>query len=278
MRSDSFSGRLMKGIGGRFATLLHNPYAEVNLNWFKVKYYKHKPPGGHYVHRMFGKEFHFNSPAEFLHALDEIFVHKLYHQDLSGTPYIIDCGANIGLSVIYMKLQCPDAHILAFEPDESNFELLSKNIESFGFKNVELRKEAVWKENTTLQFSNEGSMSSRIMEKGASTSREVRAIRLRDALDRPIDFLKIDIEGAEFEVLKDIDGEMGGVRNLFIEYHGNFDQNGELAALFDLLCRNGFHFYIKEATEVYRTPFDRDKPAHIPYDIQLNIFCFNKNS
>ena len=72
----------------------------------------------------------------------------MYKQELPPKPFIIDCGANIGLSVIYLKNLYPDAEIVAFEPDEQNFQLLQKNIASFGFKNVEARKEAVWTENT----------------------------------------------------------------------------------------------------------------------------------
>ena len=40
--------------------------------------------------------------------------------------------------------------------------------------------------------------------------------------------MKLDIEGAEYKVLKDIADNLGNVNNMFIEYHGTFDQNNEL--------------------------------------------------
>ncbi len=273
MGNSSFIKNLFRGVQLRLKAL-RNPYREVNISWLMLKYYKHLPPGKTRTHRLFGKKFYFVSPAELLHGLKEIFIDKLYNQTLPERPYIIDCGANIGLSIIYMKKLFPDAEILAFEPDEKNFDLLSKNLKSFGYENIEIRKEAVWKENTILKFSNEGSMSSKIAEENSLQSLDVKAIRLKDFLNRRIDFLKIDIEGAEFSVIKDISGSLSTVGNLFIEYHGNLENNHELTEMLEIVNKNGFNFYIKEATSIYDSPFLRIKKTHIPYDLQLNIFCF----
>lgn len=276
MQNSSFLKNLSNGISSRIARVFHNPYQHLNLGWFRIKYLKHLTPGKMRRHHLFGKEFFFENPAELLHGFKEIFVDRLYLQDLPANPYIIDCGANIGLSVIYLKKQFPDSEIIAFEPDQKNFGILEKNINSFGFQNVTIRKQAIWKENTTLDFAVEGSMSSKIMFNGNGSSTEkVEAIRLRDMLIRPVDFLKIDIEGAEFEVLKDLQGSLHQVRNMFVEYHGSYGQNEELCNLLQIITREGFHFYIKEAASVYDTPFLKaPDPTGRPYDLQLNIFCF----
>jgi FkbM family methyltransferase len=209
-----------------------------------------------------------------MHGLNEIFIEEIYKQSLPPNPYIIDCGANIGLSVIYLKQMFPDATIIAFEPDEENFYLLQTNIKSFNYENVQARKEAVWIENTTLQFANEGSMSSRIRTEVSDNTVLVKAIRLKDYLDRTVDFLKMDIEGAEFQVIMDITEQLQHVNNLFLEYHGSFSQNNELNSIFSLLVDKGFSYYVKEATSVYDHPFIRQKKENIHYDVQLNIFCF----
>ena len=88
----------------------------------------------------------------------------------------------------------------------------------------------------------------------------------------------MDIEGAEFEVLCDLDGKLELVNNLFIEYHGRFNQNNELNKLFDIISKNGFSYYIKEAASIYDTPFTKVKNPEIPFDVQLNIFCFRNKS
>jgi FkbM family methyltransferase len=275
MQNKQFGKNLLRGINRKISSVFTNKYKKVNLNWFSIKKYKHLPAGKVRTHRLFNKNISFYSPAELLAGLDEIFMEEIYKQDLPPNPFIIDCGANIGLSVIYMKQHYPGASIVAFEPDELNFDLLSKNIKEFGYTGIELRKEAAWIENSTVKFRNEGTMGSKI-EGGVTTeasTREVKATRIKDMLTNKVNFLKIDIEGAEYHVLKDCADSLSVVENLFIEYHGQFQENDQLVEILQIIGQNNFSFYIKEATSVYNTPFSRNRTTN-PYDIQLNIFCF----
>jgi len=231
----------------------------------------------HY-HKLYGHKTWFSNGQEYLHGVKEIFIQEIYKQTLPENAYVLDCGANIGLSVIYIKRICSTATVVAFEPDSSNFKLLKANIQSHGLQNIELKNVAVWNQNMSLNFLSEGSMSSKInFNEKTKQSNMVQAIRLKDYLTKKIDFLKIDIEGAEFEVIKDIKDNMDNIKTLFIEYHGNFEQNKELTELFEIIKFNGFHFYIKEAASVYDHPFIHNKDFHPQYDIQLNIFCFRNN-
>jgi FkbM family methyltransferase len=275
MQNTSFLNNLIQGISKRSTRLFQNPYRRVNLGPIKHKYLKHLPPGKHRQHAMGTGVIHYINAQELLHGLKEIFIDEIYKMELPASAYIIDCGANIGLSVIYLKQHCPDAVITAFEPDQSNFKLLEQNIESYGIKNVKLEQKAVWKENTTIAFANEGSMSSRIEQSFSSTEdNTVIAVRLKEYLNQKVDFLKIDIEGAEYQVLKDIKPDLHFVEKMFLEYHGNFDQNNELVEIFDILNEAGFDFYIKEAANVYQHPFlFAQSQTQVQYDIQLNIFC-----
>ena len=266
----------MHGIHLRMGKIFHNPYRIVNISPFKKIYYKHLNPGKVRHHKLLGNTISFYNPAELLHGLKEIFVDEIYKQNLPSRPYIVDCGANIGLSVIYIKNLYPSATVLAFEPDERNFDLLKKNIENFRLEQVDIRREAVWIENTILQFASEGSMSSRIDQNITGNTIPVKAVRLKDYINKPVDFLKIDIEGAEYRVMNDISGQLHFVNHLFLEYHGTFEQNSELSQLFELLVEKGFTYYIKEATSVYDNPLFPTKKPGMPYDIQLNIFCIRK--
>ena len=249
---------------------------EVNISWAARKYYKHLPVGKIRAYKLFNKRFYFCSGIELLHGLKEIFIDQIYKQELQERPYIIDCGANVGMSIIYMKQHFPQAEIIAFEPDDTNFELLTKNIQSFGYSGVSLYKQAVWNENTTLLFSNDSTMSSKIENNATANAKKVPAVRLKDFIVKDIDFLKIDIEGAENTVLTDIAANLHFVKNMFFEYHGTFDQNSELVKMINIIKESGFNFYIKEASSVYSTPFLRSKNTRTPYDLQLNIFCFRK--
>ena len=273
MQNSSFSKNLIRGLKERVNKWTNNPYKEVNLNPFKLIYYKHLSPGKVRSHQLYGKSVYFSNATEFVAGLKEIFIDKIYKQKLPAHPFIIDCGANIGLSVIYMKRLYPDAEILAFEPDDQNFELLTRNVKAGGYSNITVRKEAVWIENSKVNFSSRGTTDSSIsfQETGADS---VQAVRLKDLLIRKIDFLKIDIEGAEYKVLKDIAEKLEFVDNLFIEYHGSFLENDQLADLLQTLLNRGFHFYIKEAAAVYKTPLLQTQLIKPLFDIQLNIFCF----
>ena len=254
-------------------SLFNNPFHKLGLSWLRVKELKHLPAGKLRSQNFLGGTIRFIDPAEFLHGVKEIFVDELYRQPLSPSPYIIDCGANIGLSIIYIKTHYPGASILAFEPDDQNFQLLEQNVHSYGFKDVALRKEAVWIKDTQLNFASSGSMSSHISEEGGTGTKMVNAIRLRDYLDRPVDFLKIDIEGAEYAVLGDIKDRLSVVKNMFLEYHGNFSQSSQLTEMLKWINDQGFSYYIKEAAPVFATPFQRESRAGFDYDVQLNIFC-----
>lgn len=271
--SNSFYKNLFNGINSRIKKTTNNPYKKVNINWFSLKYLKHIPADKIHSHKLLNHQTFFCGGPEYLHGLREIFLEGVYNQNLPEDSYIIDCGAHIGLSVIYLKSICPSAHIVCFEPDAKNFDLLQKNISSHKLENVDAQKEAVWIENTTLNFIQDGNMGSKIGESNLSHSVTVKATRLKDYLDKKVDFLKMDIEGAEYKVLKDISGSLGNVNKMFIEYHGTFEQNNELLEILDLVSKAGFKFYIKEAASVYDQPF-LPKTSSGEYDLQLNMFCF----
>ncbi|PZR25809.1 MAG: FkbM family methyltransferase [Citrobacter freundii] len=251
-------------------------YTKAGISWLKLQQIKYQLNSNARSVKLFGSRIYFTTPLELLHGIREIFMEEIYRQSLRPDPFIIDCGANIGLSIIYMKQLYPAATIIGFEPDGRNFELLQKNVLSMNYQGVTVRKEAVWIQNIELEFADTGSMSSRIEQGGAQKTKPVTAVRLKDLLTRPVDFLKLDIEGAEYAVLRDIREQLPLVKNMFLEYHGNFDQSRELSEIFHWLTEQGFSYYIKEASNVYHTPFERGRRVS-GYDVQLNIFCFRVN-
>jgi len=271
----SFGKNITTGISKKLKTIFHNPYHKVNINWVFIKYLKHIPSNKLRKHLLFNKTTLFYNGPEYLHGIKEIFIEEVYKQQLPDNATVIDCGANIGLSIIYIKHLYPSAKIIAFEPDNKNFELLTKNVQSHNLTNVELRKEAVWVEDTMVNFHEEGNMGSKIEPGNQPGYSLVTAKKLKSFLQKSIDFLKLDIEGAEYEVLKDISEELRNVKNLFVEYHGQFEQGNELIEIFQIIRNAGFSFYIKEATSVYNNPFVARKTIN-QYDVQLNIFCFRK--
>jgi len=268
----SVLSRINTDVSNRLKRFVNPDLKKADLNWWKMRSLKYSPPNKESVYTLKGRAIHFKNGLELLHSLKEIYVDEIYKIKFeTNTPYILDCGANIGLGVLYLKQQYPGATIIAFEPDDSNFSLLQKN--TAGLAKVQLVKSAVWNNNGTIQFASTGTLSSKITSGSGGQTQSINAVRLRDQLTQPVDFLKMDIEGAEYDVLMDCAEKLHLVRNLFIEYHGTFDQQNQLNEILNLLSRNSYKYYIREATECYHTPFFREVKRS-EYDVQLNIFCF----
>jgi FkbM family methyltransferase len=217
----------------------------------------------------------FLDSASFLFMYDEIFKKNIYKfYTTSKNPYIIDCGSNIGLSIIYFKTLYPQSKILGFEPDKNAFEVLQFNIAQFGFSNVEVLDKAVWNEETELIFYSEGADGGRIaLDSDQNSLIKVKTNRLKDFLNEKIDFLKLDIEGAETKVLEDCSENLNLIDKLFIEYHSFSSTPQSLNLLLGILEKNGFRYYIQHIGIVSQHPFVKIN-SFLSIDNQLNIFAY----
>jgi FkbM family methyltransferase len=93
-------------------------------------------------------------------------------------------------------------------PDENIAQTLKENIKSFEISAVEVNEKAIWINNDGIEFQQEGGFSGRIPKPGDKENIvKVPTQRLRDLLAEPVDFLKMDIEGAENDVLSDCGGQ-----------------------------------------------------------------------
>ena len=71
-------------------------------------------------------------------VFEEVFVERVYVPYLAMTPDptrggIVDLGANIGLSAVFLARAFPRAPMVAVEPDAGNFAVLLENLRSCGF-------------------------------------------------------------------------------------------------------------------------------------------------
>jgi FkbM family methyltransferase len=215
----------------------------------------------------------FSDSLGLLYSVREIYLNEVYRfESETVEPRIVDVGANIGLSIRYFKRLYPRAKILGYEPDPDIFAMLQSNVGNLC--DVELRNAAAWTENTTLKFYREGSLagSSEVDCTGRGYEIEVLAERLKDELRKaPVDFLKMDIEGAESTLLFDIEDDLDQVKLLFFEYHSSPDRPQRLGELLELVRRKGFRFQINGLVAP-KLPFvQRVKRG---FDLQLNVYCF----
>ena len=165
----------------------------------------------------------------FIWQFYEIFYKKSYlFRPNNPTPVIYDCGANVGTSCLFFNREFNNAVIHAFEPDPAVFEALKQNLKQNKVENVQLYNVAVWKENDILEFRSDGADAGSVSTSTHKQSIKVKALRLRDLIEREvvIDMLKMDIEGAEYEVIDDIISSPVPITQVLIEFHHRFPNIG----------------------------------------------------
>lgn len=224
---------------------------------------------------LFGKKLYYHYGLAFYDTYREIFEKKIYEFKTNNPkPIIIDCGANMGLSVLYFSKNYPSAEILAFEPDETVFPFFEKNILSQNIKNVELFKKAVWTEESELNFYTDNGLGGRVgVEFKNQIPRIIKSVRLKDFLNRPIEMLKIDIEGPEYLILKDCEDLLFNINHIFIEYHSFYDEEQHLDDLLNILKRQGFRYHLKESFSRQR-PFIDNILVNEKFDLAINVFAY----
>lgn len=221
---------------------------------------------------LFGNEITYADAPSFVFMFEEIFKKEIYKfNSTHQTPYIIDAGANIGLSTIYFKHIYPNSEIVCFEPDKRIHNILCNNINSFKFENVKIFCNALWNDEVVLNFNSEGADAGRISDFDKNQNM-VSAIKLRSFLNKKVDFLKIDIEGAEIIVLEDCKDLLINVERLFVEYHSFVNVPQSLDSLLNILFNAGFRYYIQSNSSSKNSPFLHVN-EYLGMDLQLNIYA-----
>lgn len=225
-----------------------------------------------YSSELYGKPFKYIDLSSYIVMKKEILEIEIYRfKTKTAKPYIIDCGANLGLSVLYFKRLYPQAKVVAFEADPDIYQILSENLAGQGITDANLINKAVWNEDTTLRFYKEGGDAGRVANASDEQDMiEVPAVSLKPYLQQEVDFLKIDIEGAEYAVLKDISDDLTRVKNIFVEYHSFTGQEQPLDEILAILRKAGFRYYIETVGINSSQPFIGIN-AGLGMDNQMNI-------
>jgi FkbM family methyltransferase len=162
------------------------------------------------------------------YVLDDTF-YGLYHlppPEVRNPQLIVDLGANIGLTLAHFATLYPAARLLGVELDATNAELCRWNTRTFGPR-CTVVVAAVWSKAGTAEYERLAGQEwgYRVSDNPHSDQAvRVEAITVDALLERlapacPIDYLKIDIEGAESQVLG-VGGEWAErTRCLKVEIH-----------------------------------------------------------
>lgn len=161
-------------------------------------------------------------------VIKEVFAEREYLDKVDfSSGLVIDVGAHIGTFSILAAGKRPVAEkdkskIIAIEPEKNNFEVLQKNIEDNGLnEEVELVNKAVTgkkKDKITLKYYGNDKNTGGVGIDSKGKSFEVETVTLDEIIDnREVAFLKMDCEGAEYEILENSD--LSAVDKISMEWH-----------------------------------------------------------
>jgi FkbM family methyltransferase len=160
--------------------------------------------------------------SECIALLEEIFINKIYEIKLIYPNLMIDEGSNIGVTALYFSSKFPNLKILYFEPNPSASKYLEKNTKknkitcyNYGLGSSE---------RTSNLYSNQAGSTTATLythhEKFPKIDKVVIK-KLSSYVNSEVQLLKIDTEGAEFEILEDLlnSRKIRFIKNMIVEFH-----------------------------------------------------------
>ncbi len=185
-----------------------------------------------------------NNPYDYA-TFEEVLLKDAYNIDLEYEPKtIIDAGANIGLTSIYLASKYRQATIISLEPEEENFQLLVKNAAKYD--NIIPVKAGVWNKKSFLVIKDngEGNNAFTVEEVANENENTIQAFSISDIIQQnnwqKIDLVKMDIEGSEKTIFEnDVDSWLPVTKTLVIELHDRM-MPGCSSAVFGTLAKYDF--------------------------------------
>lgn len=148
-----------------------------------------------------------------------VFLDGQYDVDVPGeVNSIVDCGANIGLTMLFFRLKYPRARIVGLEPQDDNWATAVRNV-----GDMTVHRAAVWSELGEVAVKMGEYRDGRHWAAQVEAGKGVPAVTIPDITSKhgitTIDILKIDIEGAERELFSGDTSWLKMVRCILIELH-----------------------------------------------------------
>jgi FkbM family methyltransferase len=200
-----------------------------------------------------GFQFYSRNREEFARICHDVFAGQEYaFQTRRRAPRIIDAGAHVGVATHFFKRRYPHARVLAIEANPVTFALLERNIALNHLHDVEAMHAAIAPEPGQIPFYasanddapgawGDSAIPQPWHEGDTTTTIEVPAVTLSSLLTKPVDLLKLDIEGMETAVLAEAAPHLWRVRRIILEFHGTERNPGNsIARLVGILRGAGF--------------------------------------
>ena len=193
-----------------------------------------------------------------IQVFEQVFINKEYEALVKNIfaagketeiRFVIDAGANIGFTTLYLNQYFPKAYFQVIEPDKNNFEQLRKNFKLNNLQNTELHLSGLWSSDGWLQINRDADegkeWSYRVTASDKPTDlKGISFTTLLNKTDFPfIDILKVDIEGGEKELFRKeeiISPVLQKTRFLAMEIHDHLADRG---LILSVLEKNNFSWF-----------------------------------
>lgn len=186
-------------------------------------------------------------------GVKEIYVDDTYNLHMKGECIVIDIGMNIGCSVLYFAAMKNVKKVYGFEPFKKTYGIARRNIDLNDEeikRKIETYNIGLGKENKTIQVSYDSSWLTTFSTIDSADDNGKDVVYIREAseiIESIINdnhtkvVLKIDCEGAEYDILRCLQNKMllSNINVIMMEYHkGKIDDLGEA------LGKNGFTYFV----------------------------------
>jgi len=142
-----------------------------------------------------------NIKDDLLLCTEGTYFNELTNIEVEGC--FVDCGSYDGQTVLdYWTFKKKRSKAFAFEPDSANFYRMKQVFADD--EDVVLINEGCWSQDTILSFSSKGDMSSSFCKDGDQTVKVTTIDRTVN--DDKVAFIKMDVEGSEYEALRGAEG------------------------------------------------------------------------
>lgn len=186
-------------------------------------------------------------------GLNERAKRKVFSNVVRPGDVVFDVGANVGsYTILASVLVGAKGYVVAFEPAPLNVTYLREHVRLNNLTNVQVVESAIARESGTVRFYlDPDRVKGRIMEHGTSTVKAMSIDGAVSLLMRKPNCIKIDVEGAEVDVLRGAEETLRTIRPaLFIATHGSV-QDAECR---QLLRDAGYRVQQLEIGELFATP------------------------
>lgn len=198
--------------------------------------------------RFFGHQMQIFHPGDVQFMVKEIWLECPYKtKNTAPIRKIVDLGANQGFTFLYFKQQHPQASIVAVEADKQNFEVLLQNTQELQSPEDVLLMKAAWNKDGVLYAASEAHTQSTNRFFTDEIDGKAEVIEAFDfaqwLLQNPADLVKVDIEGAEAEVMDGVilKGALTAASHWFIEFHTERFGNAVYERVSEAFLKAGFY-------------------------------------